>query len=219
MARRLVLSASVLVAVLGLAAPAQAQTITGTFQYLDRDTAPTVASDGSLTTTTTSTLRPIVGATVEIYECAPGASCGWSLAAAQLVSTLRDEYPQSTVGDVYGFPRLAAMAERMEVLRAMGQPPGRPWVRRTPRPTQGLLLALTLAVQTVVGLRWLVWLFTLTGVLAWSGEHAWAPTVSWWWIAVGWLALVSPAGRMTIAAAGARFVGSLSPITPIPPTR
>ena len=61
-------------AALGLAAPAQAETITGTFQYLDRDR----NFNG---TTTTRTLRPIVGATVEVYECAPGASCGWSLAA------------------------------------------------------------------------------------------------------------------------------------------
>lgn len=129
---------------------------------------------------------------------------GGSLAAAQLVSGLRGEYPQATVADIYAFPRLAAMASHLEELRAVGQPADRAWVRRTPRPTQGLLLALTLVLQTVVGARWLVWLLTLTGLLAATGDHAWAPTVSWWWVAAGWLVLVSPAGRMAMAAAGAR---------------
>src|SRR5262245_1860036 len=74
MGRRLVLSLSILVAALGLAASAQAETITGTFRYLDRDS----NVDG---TVTTSTLRPIVAATVEIYACAPGANCDSSPSA------------------------------------------------------------------------------------------------------------------------------------------
>ncbi|HEX4866523.1 MAG TPA: Pls/PosA family non-ribosomal peptide synthetase [Acidimicrobiales bacterium] len=131
---------------------------------------------------------------------------GGSLAAAQLVSGLRGEYPQATVADVYAFPRLAAMAVRMEELRAIGQPADRAWVRRTPRPTQGLQLGLTLLLQTVVGLRWLVWLLTLTGLLARTGDHPWAPTASWWWVGAGWVVLVSPAGRMGLAAAGARLL-------------
>ena len=131
---------------------------------------------------------------------------GGSLAAAQLISLLRVDHPQATVGDVYLFPRLGAMAERMDELRAVVQPEGRPWVRRTPRPTQGLQLALTLLLQTVVGLRWSVWLFTLTGLLARSPGHGWAPTISWWWVAAGWLVLVTPPGRMSIAAVGARVL-------------
>ena len=48
-------------------------------------------------------------------------------------------------------------------------------------------MLLTLALQTIVGLRWMVWLLTLNGLLAWSGPHAWAPTVSWWVVGAGWL--------------------------------
>jgi non-ribosomal peptide synthetase-like protein len=127
---------------------------------------------------------------------------GGSLTAAQLVSGLREEYPQATVADVYAFPRLAAMAARMEELRAAGQPEGRAWVRRTPRPTQSLMLALSVVLQTVAGLRWLVWLLTATTVL----DRPWAPTVSWWWLAAGWLVLVTPAGRMAMSAVGARLL-------------
>lgn len=133
---------------------------------------------------------------------------GGSLSAAQLVSALREEYPQATVADVYAFPRLAAMAARMDELRASGQAEGRPWVRRTPRPAQGLQLLLGLAIQTIVGLRWSVWLLTLTGLLARSrgAGAAWAPTASWWLVAAGWVILVSPPGRMAIAAGGSRLL-------------
>ncbi len=131
---------------------------------------------------------------------------GGSLSAAQLVSALRTRYPQVTVGDVYAFPGLNAQAEHIATMEAVEQPEERPWVRRTPRPTQGFLVLLTLALQTIVGLRWLVGLLTLNGVLAWSGPHAWAPTVSWWVVGAGWVVLVSPFGRMGLAAAGARLL-------------
>jgi len=131
---------------------------------------------------------------------------GGSLAAAQLVSILRERHPQATVSDIYAYPRLGAMSRRLEELRTTGQPADRPWVRRTPRPTQGLQLVLSLVVQTVVGLRWLTWLLTLTALLGATGDHPWAPQASWAWIAAGWLALVSPVGRMAIAVAGARLL-------------
>ena len=66
----LFVSVIVAIAALGLSAPAQAETITGTFRYLDRDAAPAAMG----TTTITRTLRPIVAATVEIYACSP--NCG-----------------------------------------------------------------------------------------------------------------------------------------------
>jgi non-ribosomal peptide synthetase-like protein len=150
--------------------------------------------------------REVLGARVEGLDDDFFELGGGSLNAAQLVSSLREDYPQATVADVYAFPRLGAMAERMEELRAVGQPEGRPWVRRTPRPTQGLQLALSLVLQTVAGLRWTVWTLTLTGLLAATGDHTWAPTVSWWWVAAGWLVLVTPAGRMALAAGGARLL-------------
>ncbi len=130
---------------------------------------------------------------------------GGSLTAATLVTLLREDYPQATVSDVYAYPRLAAMATRMEELRAAGQPGDRAWVRRTPRPAQGLLVSLTILLRTVAGARWLVWTLTATGLLARSGA-AWAPTVSWWWLAAGWLVLVSPPGRMALATGGARVL-------------
>jgi non-ribosomal peptide synthetase-like protein len=127
---------------------------------------------------------------------------GGSLSAATLVSRLRTECPQATVADVYAYPRLAAMAERMEELRTSGQADDRAWVRRTPRPTQGLQVVLSVVLQTVAGARWLVWLLTAGALL----ERPWMPTIGWPWLAAGWLLLVTPAGRMALAATGARLL-------------
>jgi len=158
-------------------------------------------------------LRPLAARWAEVLGAEPASDDddffelgGGSLAAAQLVSELRHEHPQTTVGDIYAYPRLGAMGRRLEELRTGGQPPGRPWVRRTPRPTQGLQVLLSLVVQTVVGLRWLTWLLTATAVLPALGEREWAPAASWWWVALGWLLFVTPLGRMGIAVAGARLL-------------
>ncbi|MGW6279768.1 Pls/PosA family non-ribosomal peptide synthetase [Kribbella sp. NPDC055071] len=133
---------------------------------------------------------------------------GGSLAAAQLVSSLRERYPEVTVGDIYEYPRLGALAERLDDSAPV---PNEPLelrdIRPTPKGTQLLQTALTLILQTVVGVRWLVYLFTLNNLLAeLVGPLPWARTISWWWILAGWLILITPAGRMSISVVGARIL-------------
>lgn len=132
---------------------------------------------------------------------------GGSLAAAQLVSALRERYPEATVGDIYDYPRLGALADRLDSFSSTVEPVEIREIRPTPPATQLLQTALTLVLQTVVGVRWLVWLFTLNNLLALTdGQHPWVRTVSWWWILAGWLILITPAGRMGIAVVGARLL-------------
>jgi acetyltransferase-like isoleucine patch superfamily enzyme len=133
---------------------------------------------------------------------------GGSLAAAQLVSALREKFPDVTVGDIYDYPRLGALAERLDEFRpAALEPVELRDIRPTPKGTQLLQTALTLILQTVVGVRWLVYTFTLNNLLAELIEPLpWVRTVSWWWILAGWLILISPAGRMGIAVLGARVL-------------
>lgn len=132
---------------------------------------------------------------------------GGSLAAAQLVSALRERYAEATVGDIYEYPRLGALADRLDDFKSSTVPIEIREVRPTPPGTQLLQTALTLLLQTVVGVRWLVWLFTLNNLLALTdGPHTWMRTVSWWWILAGWLILITPAGRMGIAVVGARLL-------------
>jgi non-ribosomal peptide synthetase-like protein len=75
-------------------------------------------------------------------------------------------------------------------------------VRPTPRRAglvQGLLM---LPMLALVGLRWL----TVLAALGNLAPAPWAPQVSWWWIAAGWVLLFSPAGRIAVAAGGARLL-------------
>ncbi len=122
---------------------------------------------------------------------------GGSLSAAQLVSQLRERYAEVTVGDMYGYPRLGALAERLDEFDAAAHTVIRDPVRPTPRSAQWIQTGLTLLLQTVVGARFLTWGLTLNGLLALTGSYPWLPTVSWWWVAAGWLVLITPAGRMT----------------------
>ncbi|HZO66685.1 MAG TPA: non-ribosomal peptide synthetase, partial [Kribbellaceae bacterium] len=61
---------------------------------------------------------------------------GGSLSAAQLVSQLREQYPEVTVADVYGYPRLGALAERLDEFDAAAHTVTRDPVRPTPRSAQ-----------------------------------------------------------------------------------
>ncbi|SDJ52983.1 non-ribosomal peptide synthetase terminal domain of unknown function [Frankineae bacterium MT45] len=131
---------------------------------------------------------------------------GGSLAAARLISMLRERFTSVTVADIYQNPRLGDLAELLDasapakavVVRTM---------RPTPRRTQLLQILITAALQTVTGLRWLTVLGVLNNLLNHYGRDAgyeWAPTVSWWWLLAALLLLVSPPGRMGLAVVGAR---------------
>ena len=91
---------------------------------------------------------------------------GGSLAAAQLVSALRERYPEVTVADIYEYPRLGALADRLDESTLPPRPSRSARSGRHRSRTQLLQTALTLMLQTVVGVRWLVYLFTLNNLLA-----------------------------------------------------
>ncbi|HEV2639343.1 MAG TPA: Pls/PosA family non-ribosomal peptide synthetase [Actinocrinis sp.] len=127
---------------------------------------------------------------------------GGSLAAAQLIAPIRSRYPGISVADVYQNPTLRAMARKLDRSTAR-ETAARP-IEPTPRRAGVIQCLLMLPLATLVGLRWCVVLGALNNLLAWSGPHSWAPTVSWWWVLAGWVALMSPPGRIAIAAGGAR---------------
>jgi non-ribosomal peptide synthetase-like protein len=142
----------------------------------------------------------VLGATVTGLDDDFFAHGGGSLAAAQLVSALRKRYPGVTVADVYDYPRIGALAEALDEMPPPQQATTRK-VRPTPRRAQAIQLLLSLPLQTLVGLRWLTWLAALNNLL---GPRPWAPAVSWWWVALSAVVLISPPGRMAIAVLGAR---------------
>ena len=128
---------------------------------------------------------------------------GGSLTAAQLVARLRARYPEITVADIYDSPTVGGLSASLEAMASPTSRINQP-VRPVPVTTQVGQVALTVVLRTITGLRWLVWTAgasTLAG--SWL-DLAWLPTASWWLVALGWLLLISPPGRILLTAAGAR---------------
>src|SRR4051812_45851528 len=180
---------------------------TRTSGKVDRAALPwPLVSGGDDTAELTATQEWLAGGWEQILGVRPDAadadffsSGDSSLGAAQLVAWIRRKHPQMSVAGVYQNPRLSQMAAVLDALDTTAT------VRRAVRPTplraglaQGLLM---LPMLALVGLRWTTVLATLGNVLV-----PWAPQVSWWWIAAGWVLLFSPPGRIAVAAAGARLL-------------
>ncbi|MCM2393985.1 Pls/PosA family non-ribosomal peptide synthetase [Streptomyces albipurpureus] len=129
---------------------------------------------------------------------------GGSLAAARLVSRIRERHGTGSVADVYRYPRLRSLALTLEgslPLEAVADTaPGGPRVRPVPRRAQIVQLLLLVPLFTVAALRWSV------PAVAVGNALGIGPAVSWWWVALGWLLLFSPPGRIAIAAGGARLL-------------
>ncbi|WAJ45025.1 AMP-binding protein [Mycobacterium sp. Aquia_216] len=136
---------------------------------------------------------------------------GGSLAAAQLVAALRQQYPQVTVADLYDHPRLGSLGGFLDELEA---PPR--VAERTVRPTPWLArfaqTALAVPLATLSALPWLAWLALGNNVARALHVVPWTVAVNWWLIAVAIVAFVTPLGRMGIAVLCARLL--LSKVRP-----
>ncbi|QIS07124.1 amino acid adenylation domain-containing protein [Nocardia brasiliensis] len=130
---------------------------------------------------------------------------GGSLAAAQLVTALRERYPQITVADLYDHPRLGALVDLLEQSTPAVAVEERV-VRPTPLRAQAIQVVATVPLTTLTGLQWLTWLAIVGNIAAWSGSLPWLPQLSWWWTLVAFLLFISPLGRMAICVAGARML-------------
>ncbi|MBF4566869.1 Pls/PosA family non-ribosomal peptide synthetase [Plantibacter sp. VKM Ac-2876] len=133
---------------------------------------------------------------------------GGSLAAAQLVSLIRTRDAEFTVADIYGHPRLGAMAAELDGRRperrsraAVADP-----VLPTPLATQWAQTLLGVPLLILVGLRWLVYLLAGSRVLGLVADVPYLPKVSWWWIALGFLVVITPIGRMAISVVAAKLL-------------
>ena len=128
---------------------------------------------------------------------------GGSLTAAQLIARIRARHPQVSVSDIYQHPTLGALASLLDGLDAADT--ARRDIVPTPCRAGVLQTVLMLPLFTLVGLRWTTILAALSTAGSVAGI-AWAPAVSWWWLGLAWLVLFSPAGRIAIAAGGARLL-------------
>lgn len=149
--------------------------------------------------------RDLLGATVTGQEADFFALGGGSLAAAQLVSTLRQQYPQITVADLYDHPRLGSLAGFLD---EFGPPPQvhERVVKPTPRGTQLIQTVLTVPLAMLTALQWVTWLALGNNIARALHLVPWTVAVSWWWVAIAFVLFVTPLGRMGIAVLFARLL-------------
>jgi non-ribosomal peptide synthetase-like protein len=155
------------------------------------------------------TWESVLGSPVSSLDADFFAYGGGSLAAAQLVSALRERYRTITVAEIYATPRVGALIEAARQSlpegATAGPAPERP-VRPTARRSQVFQSLMGIPLNILVGMRWLTYLMAANRLLAdFAGCHA-APVVSWWWIIASWLVFVSPLGRMGLAVLAARIL-------------
>ncbi|MGF7122924.1 Pls/PosA family non-ribosomal peptide synthetase [Rhodococcus sp. AG1013] len=127
---------------------------------------------------------------------------GGSLSAAQLVTALRERFPEITVAQLYDHPRLGSLAGFLDELSPTETVEPR-HVAPTPLRAQLAQIAATVPLTTLTGLQWITWLAIAGNVLSWL-DVPWAPTLSWWWVALAFFLFITPLGRMGIAVLGAR---------------
>ncbi|WP_416969128.1 Pls/PosA family non-ribosomal peptide synthetase [Streptomyces sp. 4F14] len=126
---------------------------------------------------------------------------GGSLSAAQLTTRLRERYPTAAVLDIYQQPVLRKLARHLE---ESAQDDGAARViAPVPVRAQIVQLLALLPLFTLTGLRWAVALAAAGNLLP---GYTWLPTASWWVIGLVALVLFTPAGRLGIAAGGARLL-------------
>jgi non-ribosomal peptide synthetase-like protein len=146
----------------------------------------------------------ILGARVSTPDADFFDNGGGSLTAAQLVARIRTRFPRVSVLDIYQRPTLGALAALLE--RYSAEQTASRTVVPTPRRTGLVQTLLMVPLTTLVGLRWATVCAALGNLLTGFGGVSWAPTVSWWWLALSWVLLFSPPGRIAISACGARLL-------------
>ncbi|MDJ0324297.1 amino acid adenylation domain-containing protein [Cryobacterium sp. PH31-AA6] len=136
---------------------------------------------------------------------------GGSLSVAQFVSAIRERFPDTRISDVYDQPRIGALADELD-----SRVPPAPTVERQvlPVPARSRIAQTLLGVplHVLVGARWLVFLSAANNLLATWGGAAFAPTISWWWVTLGFVLFVTPPGKMAISVVAARLL--LRGVTP-----
>lgn len=130
---------------------------------------------------------------------------GGSLTAAQVVSRLRERYPEVVVGDVYEHSTVAALAAYLDSMAQAGPGSDR-IVPPTPLKTQAGQVVATVVLRALAVPRWLTWTAAGCHVASSVLGASWLPVLPWPLLAIAALAFVSAPGRMLLSAAGARLL-------------
>lgn len=128
---------------------------------------------------------------------------GGSLTAAQMVSLIRERFPEVALGDIYDQPKLGALATYIDEMGSSAALSEHevPAVRLK---TQVAQVVATILLRCLAAPRWLTWIALGTTLAQpWA---PWLPALSWWVLAPAVLAFLTPPGRMLLAAGAARLI-------------
>ncbi len=186
---------------------------TRTSGKVDRDALPWPLPRSAVPTATlTETETWLTGLWLDVLGSPPESRAadffdlgGGSLSAAQVVSRLRERYPEVVVGDLYEFPTLGALATHLEGMAAAGPARDRS-VRPTPLKTQAGQVAATLLVRSLAAPRWVFWVGLACLVVGSLDGWGWLPDVPVWLMLALGAGFVLPPGRMLLAAGAARVL-------------
>ena len=129
---------------------------------------------------------------------------GGSLAAAHVITSVREQFPEVTVGDLYDRPRLADFAAFLDSLTPILEVNTRE-VRPVGAGTQLAQLLLSMVLLTLTGAQFATWLGIASSIAHAAGVD-WAVSVPWPVLVVLALFLLTPPGRIAHAAAVARLL-------------
>ena len=133
---------------------------------------------------------------------------GGSLAAAQLVASIRQDDPEFTVAEVYTHPRLGSMVDALAARRPDTPAEPAEFHRVTPTPTRMQVLQTVLGVPVYIlsGVRWLVYLLVAGAILVPLGGFGFIPTIIPAVLIPAVVLFATPLGRMAIAVVCARLL-------------
>ncbi len=132
---------------------------------------------------------------------------GSSLAAAKLVSALRNRYPTVAVADVYVHRRLGELAARLDRLQAAGE---RTSVSQAPAARRWGFVQLS-GVLALLVLSSPQWLLGILAVNRLEGGRL-GPQLGWGWLIAGWLVFGSaPGGAAIVLLARRLLLPSMTP--------
>ncbi|MBA8931856.1 non-ribosomal peptide synthetase-like protein [Kutzneria viridogrisea] len=133
------------------------------------------------------------------------AAGGASLAAAHLVSLVRQRFPALSVADLYQCPTLGELTARLDELGATTASARA--VRPVPRHVGVSQTLILVALLTVRGARWLTLLALFDNVVTWLfGADQWAPTAPWPLVLAGWALLITLPGRLATTVLAIRLL-------------
>jgi non-ribosomal peptide synthetase-like protein len=151
----------------------------------------------------------LLGVTVDDEHADFFALGGTSLAAAQLVTTLRRTHPGVSVADIYQHPVLRQLADRLDNLTSPRRSPR--VVRPAPHGSGLARMLVLLLTATVTGIRYLIVVGVVADVFR-LGRVGWMPYLPVPELVAGWLVLMSVPGRVVLTAIGVRVLrGRIKP--------